>query len=158
MIRWNKCIRVREDWQNKYCFLLYNFSKQMVFVCLFTCRVVFVFQFSKIVVSPSSVFAVSIEWKGKFNEKWIENRHRGLVSCAAAPCGKCFQLGLPKSAICPHDGPAALGRMHPGRFEKEKIFGKLYPDSHPNKQQYWFLMAISIHCTLIFKGLSVRVF
>jgi len=55
------------------------------------------------------------------------------VDCAAAPCGKCFQSGLLKSAICPHDGLAA-SRQNASREEiwkKEKIFGKLSSDSHP---------------------------
>jgi len=40
------------------------------------------------------------------------------MGCAAAPCGKCFQ-SLLKSAICPHDGPAALGRIQGAVISRE---------------------------------------
>jgi len=37
--------------------------------------------------------------------KCIGNGQR-VRGSAAAPCGECFQPRLPKSVICPHDGPA----------------------------------------------------
>lgn len=100
-------------------------------VCLFTCwpARISIFKDSSIPFGRADQMRGA---KGKSNGKWIGNRQRGLVGRAAAPCGKCFQPGLPKSAICPHDGPAALGRMHPGslfpmRFGKERKFGKRCP-------------------------------
>jgi len=79
------------------------------------------------------------------------------MDCAAAPCGKCFQSGLLKSAICPHDGLAALGKMHPGRrFGKKRKFSENCLPIVIHKAV--MVMAISI-CTLIFKdGSLIHVF
>ena len=133
-----QCIRVRENWQNKYCFLLNNFSKQDTRFSVYSSSCFRISTFEGRSISSVLCLHCIDRMKGKIQRKmnWKQaSRSRGLCSCAMwqmFPVGSAKQCNLPPRW-------AGCSRQNASREEiwkKEKIFGKLFSDSHPKSSNY----------------------